>query len=648
MSTKYCDHLAYGAYVAVPTWGAAQDGDGTATTPGTPSTAEIVFTGVPSSGVINVLGVPVTVTWATSATNCANLLATAINALATVAVGPASFTTKSQVRNHLYARGPANGAPANTCQIMTRQASADHAGLIAITHTLNNVSSGGTINFAGGSGGCWGWLVNGEAATIWPSGVAQTAYGLWGSSAQYCGTTLPGDKIIVRAKAVNLNAANNWASLNLHDMGTPQNPVRFVVDDGTVWPDGPNPVLWLRSSGTTYGYYLFSAFTSVRDAYATFEGKTYSDGTRSLKFSHTQANSSLIYTRSNVTMTGVEFWPEAATGGTSFTGGYETVAPRSISGLRLLDCKLYATTNATPFLQTAQYANNKLTLEGCVIQAGPGITTAYIGFIGGHNGSYSLHLLLRGVTFSGFVTGSKFLQSTAALPPRTCIQLQNCDLGNVTDFTPNLSSSSFNFMADRSQSRYISMTSAKGTRDFFHETQNGLVRWTALRYPPYCNATLLDTGTGWVLEATPATIAEQIAVNEPLKTPPMAKINSLESGARTLTAQLAIDTRLAWTTGDVALVVQYTDTTGALQRLSSHNLDRNVLTASTAAWSSESGGLVTFGANSSTLNKYQISLSTPVGADLPLAAQINCHFEFYTSVPDVTHITLIDPEVIIA
>ncbi len=188
----------HGTPLSVATWGECQDGDGTAKTAATPSTAEIVFTGVPSSGSIYVLGVVVTATWATSADNCANLLATAINALTTTAVGPASFTTRSQVRNHLYARGPANGAPAGTCQVMTRQGSADHAGLICFTHTLNNVSSAGTVNFSGGTGGAWGWLMN-HASTIWPSAIAQDQYGLWASAFSYTGSVSGGDVVKVRS-----------------------------------------------------------------------------------------------------------------------------------------------------------------------------------------------------------------------------------------------------------------------------------------------------------------------------------------------------------------------------------------------------------------------------------------------------------------
>ena len=649
MADKYCDHGAYGAYAATPTWGAAQDGDGSASGVGTPSIAEVVFTGVPSSGLIYVLGVSVVVSWATSADNCANLLATAINASASTAVSPASITRKSQIRNHLYARGPAGGAPSGTCQIMTRQASAAHDGSIAITHTLNNVSSAATINFTGGTGGCWGYLVNGNNATIWASALGQNTYGVWGSQLPFCGNAAAGDAVNVRAKTVTIDNNGGAVSIPFAAMGTASNPVRFVVDDGTIWA-GTDPVLWVRCGGAGYQLSIGTLASAGSTTYCVIEGRVYSSGVYSCKITCTSVYSTAISSISGFTFVGCEFAADGGTCATYVSAVYQGVAPDLLVGVRFLYCKFWLQSVSHQLVAPAQYGKIKAVFEGCVIQCIGSIATPHGGFLYSHNGGYAYDVVFRGCRFANFTSGSKLFASAATNFGHVgyeAVLVQNCDLGGVSDFGPTLSSTAVNNTQAAARLRFVALTSSNSTRDYYYESQHGATRWMGLRYPPYCYARLLD-GTGWAVEVIPTTQSAMIAVLDPLKTFQIAKINSLADGARTFTVQVAIDDRLSYTKKDVALIVQYVDTTGVLNRVSSWASGGGALTAGTGTWSVEAAGKVTFGANSSSHDKYELSVSTLAGKNLKSGTQVDCHLEFYSSVTNTSYVILVDPEVVIA
>lgn len=187
MADFYCDHGAYGlasnrlGLDNPTTWGVPQEGDGSAMAAATASSvASVAFASVPGSGTISVCGVSISTTGvigAASVDAAANALATNINATAT-AVGSSVAIGVPQLRNLVFARGPAGGAPAGTCQVMMRigSASLNHAtnANVAIATTF---SAAPTITqFAGGSGGCWGWATNPSALGV-GSSIAKAAYG---------------------------------------------------------------------------------------------------------------------------------------------------------------------------------------------------------------------------------------------------------------------------------------------------------------------------------------------------------------------------------------------------------------------------------------------------------------------------------------
>lgn len=277
MADFYVDHGAYAtALGATPTWGVPQEGDGSTKDAATSaSIGSVVFASVPTSGTISVCGATVSTTGvigAASVDAAANALATNINATtATVSTSVAinAGSTANQLRNFVYARGPSGGAPAGTCQIMMRVGSTtlnyaeNSAAQIATTF-----SAAPTITqFAGGTSGCWGWLVQTQLLGVANSIVLWT-YGILhrngtvtksGSSAVYTLTEM--DTVWCR-NGKNLVMPNQNAHLNLRQSG--QTSLCLVVDTNTVWTgdDPAGVVKCARVAGTGYSGLYFNAAVS--------------------------------------------------------------------------------------------------------------------------------------------------------------------------------------------------------------------------------------------------------------------------------------------------------------------------------------------------------------------------------------------------
>lgn len=619
MATKYCDHGAYGAYAAIPTWGAAQDGDGTAIGVGTPSTAEIVFTGIASTGVISVLGQAITFTRVTDANTCANNLATAINASTAVATGPASFTTLSQVRNHLYARGPANGAPAGTCQIMTRQASASHAGLIAVTHTLNNVSSAATVTFVGGTGGCLGHFIN--VATIWASAVAISGYGLISAVLPYTSSVGPGDVVHIRSGKTILYTNNTSFSVTTAAMGSVDLPVTYLVDDSTIWADGVDPVLTISVTATGNTRYDHNSPTTT---YLNICGVQYASGQRNFVWSLPSSNAD-----------GTEILALKASGAVrykniDFLGKARVnlgLAGDSTRKLTLENCRLVWEKE----YGIGYVGNNNgtsISLIGCeFVQLAP--TAAQTTAIVGVGGSASGNILLSGCKFTGFVSGSQL--SYLRIAENFSLVFNGCDFGNVTSRTSSLST----LAATGSRSfSYVSGSSVDG--DFFFETTQGFSEWQASKGYPTLNARLADSLTGWSIYASPSNQSSNLSSTNPFLLPPIIKVNTLAAGTRTMTVELLVESTLAWTKDEVSAVVGYMSTSG-LRSAGSFNGAGQALEVSSAAWSSTSF-------NGQTWLKRKFSF---VLTDLQAGSEVSVQIQLHKAVANNTLAVILDPEIVL-
>lgn len=640
MATKYCDHGAYGVYAAIPTWGAAQDGDGTAIGAGTPSTAEIVFTGIASTGVISVLGQAITFTRVTDANTCANNLATAINASTAVATGPASFTTLSQVRNHLYARGPTNGAPAGTCQIMTRQASASHAGLIAVTHTLNNVSSPATVNFAGGAGGCWGYI--GNTDSIWPSAVTLTNYGIFCSAKAYTGTLEPGDVVKVRSgKTLVFLTGAGQVVLTLSAMGTAMSPIIFEIDDSAVWPDGPNPVLRLERyvSGNVGSFGLAS---NANTTFVHIKAKAYPTGVKNLSIVMTSNGISWLlsdFKGANL-IEHVRFAVESTTGVIRVgpAGGHLPANP-----VVFKNCLFEHNGRSSLLAGSASSAQMRVYWIGCDFVAREPISATYFAEAALLANGADRKFIFDACRFTGFVAGSTFMPPGSVAPvPLMTAAFRNCDLGEVRLGPVYLASTN---LAHGEGAKGIYASSQNGTRDFSYEDAGLLfTEWRYSAGRPTLNAKLHDGVTPWSIYAVSSTVTNQVHRLAPATLPRISKLLpaaiDLAEGARTFTLNFLLESSLAaWTKAEVSALFEYVGTDGVLRTLDTYDSEAGVLTTSTAAWSSTAW-------NGQTWLKRTFSAVTPVA--VMGGSEVVIHFRIHSSVANDTLGVILDPEVVIA
>lgn len=276
MADFYVDHGAYATSLgATPTWGVPQEGDGSTKDAATSaSIGAVAFASVPTSGMISVCGANVSTTGvigAASVAAAANTLAANINSATTTvstSVAINAGSTANQLRNFVYARGPSGGAPAGTCQIMMRIGSTtlnyaeNSAAQIATTF-----SAAPTITqFAGGTSGCWGWLVQTQllgvanSIVLWTYGILHRNGTVTKSDSSAVYTLTEMDTVWCR-NGKNLVVPHQNNELYLRAVG--QTSLLLAVDNGTKWvgdaADGVVKIARLTGQSQYSSIYMNSA-----------------------------------------------------------------------------------------------------------------------------------------------------------------------------------------------------------------------------------------------------------------------------------------------------------------------------------------------------------------------------------------------------
>lgn len=624
-----------------PEWGAAQEGDGLAKGVATPALAHIVFTGTPS-GAISVCGVSISPAWGSGADAAANGLATAINA-ATGSVTTESYNAGVQLRNAMWARGPAGGAPAGTCQIMTRAGSSMHNGLVAIAHTLTNVNDvASSLSFSGGASGSWGHLLNGRT-TAWPSALARAAYGLWCSTQPFVGSQA-GHTVHIRAD-VPVISTEASATCRPAASVSPNEATRTVnvVDDGTHWPSSLNARLQLDTlpSGGA-GFYLnfqdqfnFNVMGRVRplDGKYTLNIREIGSSFGGLGINPGLGNSSIQNLDMEVLYN-------------LFTApAISSIGAPSGAGHRFLvrNVRFASPAPSTFFNVFSSVFLTSLRLENVVVD-NAGATGAHPGVFG-TPGSNPGEVIGRNIRFVNFVPGSRLMPPGTVGPLTTVrVLLENCEFAGITNLGPAITQSTHD--AYRS---YVSYFSQFGLRDFFVDSVLGYVDWNGSLGFPTLNATLPDGVTKWAIRLIPTTLPGCTSVNNYLESPRIGKINALATGQRTITVEFCLSDQLAWTKNDVSMLVTYLGSDGNLVTLDTHDPDGGALTPSTLTWSQETGGKVTFISGGMVYHsKYKLSVTTPVGQNLPLGEEVGVHFRIHNTVGNTSQMAFVDPDVSIA
>lgn len=638
--------------VGAVAWGVPQDGDGLAKGPSPASaTAHIVFTGTPS-GSISVCGVTVSPAWGATADSAANGLATAINAASGV-VTSGGFSFSPQLRNAVYARGPSFGAPAGTCQIMTRAGSALFNGQVAIAHTLTNVSAGASsLTFSGGVSGCWGWLLN--PAKMWPSLVTELTYGLLTGNSGYAGSVEPGDTVHIRSgKVVDYFAWLNGGTSDvlMPPYGTPSAPVTFRVDDSTIWSDGPEPVLEMRQTALlSHTIHL----PNMAGGQSSLVARKYADDRYGLRWTTygTQAAAVALSLKQANTLRyeGVDFYCGTGGGSVSVTKNTSVVHIAGLANVLVNSRIRQQQQLAAPWFGGSSDRRTELDWRGvifdCGLSSAPQVPFSEI--LGSTYAAVTARF--TGCKFVNFVVGSRLAPLTGNPAIRVgTVLFRNTDWGNVTVLGPSMLGSTQNAgtPAIQSISWGLAATTQLGDRDFFIDTPRGWCAWISTRAFPTLNARLHDGLTPWSMQVIPPAVADNVSALVPFETPRLVKINSLPTGTRTVTLNFGLEQSLAWGKRDVSLLLEYEDEAGVMRSVDTFDPDNAALDVSTATWTNADGQQFTY-SESGVLyfNKKSLSLTTPT--PIKTGTEIGCYFRVHSSVADTTKQIFVDPEVVVA
>ena len=707
-------------------WGVAQEGDGTALGAATPSIGSLAFSSVPTTGTISVFGASVSTTGvigAATASAAADVLANNINAT-TNTVSTGGFNGSPQLRNVVYARGPSNGAPAGTCQVMTRAGSASFNGTTWITTSFDGSPT--NTAFAGGAGGAWGYLWN-AIGTMWPSAIACGGYGVWAATQPYVGSLAAGDICYVRsAKAIPVNPGNGTFSPAIPAMGSASSPVTFIIDNNSVWADGANT----QVRATYYGTNFCSPYFANASAYANVVGNVFTPATftgsiTSNVLTVSAISAGTIAVGSRVNSVGGSSIVNAIitaqlTGSAGGTGTYQLLTtpnaastscmsslnslafelnttsgtayvqlnigmPGRISGVSLMsmsnagtgNCVIYngVSTGGTtaPHAGTLKDAYVRQTSTGIFLNANAGnynrlvfqnlecdngsATNPNLGILG-YNGMIG-GITMDGCKFSNFAVGSKFINALGTGGNKLIVRNQNWGSGvtlrggpnTANFFTQAMPGSPAAFPFEKSIFAYSQL----GARDFMIDTPHGYLEWNSTLSFPYLNALLLDGVTPWVWHFVPSPNAGNIDRMTPFELPRIGKINSLASGARTITVEFCLEKTLAWTAADVSVAVEYTDVNGNLITLDTFDYLAGALTASTTTWTgmgvdpADSVNRVVWNSSGNIYhNRYKFVVSTPSGNNMANGSDIGVFFRIHTTTPASTKGGFVDPDFSVA
>lgn len=587
MADYFVDHGAYASNLgATPTWGVPQEGDGSATTAATAaSIGSIKFTTVPTTGTISVCGASVSTTsviGAASADAAANALATNINATTNTVSASAAFGTP-QLRNLVYARGPAGGAAAGTCEIMARVGSASLNNATNSSAAITSTFDGTPVvtQFAGGSGGCWGWLFN-DVALGASSSIGIASYGI-GIAKPYVfpagvATLALTDYVWCRStsgKSID-TGGNYWSRGNLGF------PLNLVVDTNTKWTgdSGTGVVKIIIKCNTSSNVGFRPDFSGSNNG--VFIGAIMKGGFR---VEYDLSNGSTTFTISTTGMcrlyhVDISEKPGASLGASSFF----SMSAAGNGSFHMASCS-FTSLNARPslpqqFLQLSSYSGY-WNFEDCDFNfnlSGSQSTIDTVGLL-------SMTAPTGVIRFDGcrFSTGStsKLKWFSNVITPNTFQVILERNTGvRIGSSGMGIQGVAFNQRTGDNLPS-LSLASADQGYSFRHERTSGIVDWDyELGTYPYLAATQPD--------GTPYSVCIQWFANyyvqpcAPLATPKITKLNRLADGVRTVSVEMLVESGKTFDSGMIALQVSYLDTSNIVRRETSYL--NATLSTSTASW----------------------------------------------------------------
>jgi hypothetical protein len=652
MVTKYIDHGLYAAYSLTPGAGVCQDGDGTAAGAATVATCTIDLSAYSAAAgnTVTIAGAQLTCVASGAGANQFNAgsgatlaanLATAINQTSntnlTTPSGPLAGWTAYKLQDTLYATS--SGAVL-TLQTRAGSAAYNNTSLFAV---VSSGLTGGTLNaqFSGGAGGAWGYITN-HLATFGKSGFGIGQYGCWAANKPIAGLMDLGDRIKMRANKVLQFANNTNITTTIGAMGSATQPVLFEIDDGTVWPaDGVNPILKFACTWTGNASITFAAGQTT---FCHIRAKRYSSGQRNLVMEASATGTSLAgfaVQIGNAPMTWENLLMDAPGNSQTSTAVnfLKTQYPSSAQiRTRMIGCRqVWArdNNNIGGFIISSANGSVNYSIESHEFVVND-CTAAISPVLQPFSGGSAMVAKFSDCKFIGFINTCRLL-ANGSIVAGGDLSFRNCDFGAIKDRGPNVSLVAQNTITVdcfTAETKY-------GTRDFFLDRRMGFCEWNSAKGYPTATARLLDGVTPWVIYAIPATSSTMISRAAPFELPAINKLNTLPTGDRTVTLNLAIESTLAWTTADISFMVTYLDSTGAMRYVDSLDpLGSASLTPdTTTVWSSEAAGYVTYSGQN--FAKKQISLACP---DMANGCEVSVYIRMHVSVANTTLGTLIDPE----
>lgn len=597
MSNYYVDHGAYASNLgAAPTWGVPQEGDGSALTAATAAgTVSIVFTANATAGnTVTVCGVVFTAVASgatgnqfnvgAALTNSITNLVTAINASST-AVAAGVATGIPQLRNLVFARNTSG----TTLQVMMRVGSAalngDNNANCRATASGWASSTSLPADFVGGSGGCWGWLMNPTAIGV-SSSLAALAYGVMVAALPICpvrhdalttqNTPSLLDTIWARTKTgITIACASN----TFPAIGTPNYSHHLVFDSNTIWTG---------DSGTGQVHVTFATVATdvmlrlLPNTAAQFKSVRCirKGGLRFQQLSSTTGQflispQSSGGSRAAALWQGVIFEQNAAVPST--VANLRMQGGSIFGGLRLKDCDFIDNVVRTTWVG----AINVTQVDGSIIWEGGRIANNHTaggdpGVIVNGGASAGATIRLIGVQVSGWAFGRYRVWSTSAIGVGAELVAEACT-GITLGGYANLSATD----SQGPNTQTATTTSADAGLGFRYEYRAGVCDWNPDAAPAYPtrSALLMDNVTPWSIKLD--WFAATVNVLSNLITPRMSAMNRLSSAVRTVTVDFL--TPVTVTARDVVMRLHYIGTDDLAKTETTFGLE-SALTTPSNTW----------------------------------------------------------------
>jgi hypothetical protein len=610
MADFYCDHGAYASALgSTPTWGVPQEGDGSTKDAATASSiGSVLFGAVPTTGTISVCGVTISTTGVIGAASvgaAADALAANINA-ATTAVAAGVAIGTPQLRNLVYARGPTNGAPAGTCQIMMRVGSAtlNYASNtnVGIATTFDGTPT--LTQFVGGTGGCFGYMAAPTAMGV-ASSIAVGAYGAVFGATPYVDWIARGASDILWVRSGDNPTLNFSSAANLARSGA--YTITIVIDTSTKWTtDSPGVItinmpmtqsLLFSVSNATAGYSDYGGELRCLQKGSLVIALTPSAGGGARILTMASPVSSTFSNGLSGRVVGVNFKDLAAAptdgvmfkataygaGGGTFNGGYQS----------WVDCDFVRVNPQTALFGSFASSNaGSYTLQshlfvGCRFLwniSGAATPPAFVDLSAGYPvAGFSCRLI--GCSFSGWSAGGnafpliKPLPGTG-MPTQILIEASDCSGLALPTLFAGLAYKSSNGLTPDQCALIYQRSDAGGS--FRYENLLGVVDYDSAAFPAYptLSATLPD-GVAWSERVV--WIVSAASNGMALNPPPLSVFYRGTAAVKTFTLNMMLSSALlaAMLAGDITFTVSYTSAVdGTIKTVTSRSLPA----ASGASW----------------------------------------------------------------